>query len=214
MFVFRRETDFCRSQGKGKDSLASRNSPSTGNAAAGATASASTTSKVTARSTASADGPTGNSQHGNASKLTASHPPPTTLNHIQPLAGVPNIRKDNRKNSSRFNISKNRELVKLPMLKEASVNDRESLFIQKLQQCCTVFDFQVDPLSDLKWKEIKRAALNEMIDYITSSRGVITDPVYPEAVRMVGKRQSFVERAFAEFSSFSFRRIFSGRCRP
>jgi len=148
-----------------------RNSPSLNNAV--------TTSKITTRSSPS-DGST-----GNPSKLSAtSHPPATTLNHIQPIAGVPNIRKDNRKNSSRFNISKNRELVKLPMLKEVGQNERESLLIQKLQQCCTVFDFQLDPLSDLKWKEIKRAALNEMIDYITSNRSVITDSIYPEAVRM------------------------------
>jgi len=107
------------------------------------------------------------------------------------MAGVPNIRKDNRRNSSRFNISKNRELIKLPLLKEATTNERESLFVQKLQQCCTVFDFQLDPLSDLKWKEIKRAALNEMIDYITSNRGVITDSIYPEAVRMVNRLIKF-----------------------
>jgi len=107
------------------------------------------------------------------------------------MAGVPNIRKDNRRNSSRFNISKNRELVKLPLLKEAAANERESLFVQKLQQCCTVFDFQLDPLSDLKWKEIKRAALNEMIDYITSNRGVITDSIYSEAVRMVNRLIKF-----------------------
>ncbi|UJR08357.1 hypothetical protein I4U23_012628 [Adineta vaga] len=113
-----------------------------------------------------------------------SHPPQTPLTKVQPMAGVPNIRKDNRRNSSRFNISKNRELVKLGALKEAAANEREGLFVQKLQQCCTVFDFQLDPLSDLKWKEIKRAALNEMIDYITSNRGVITDAIYPEAVRM------------------------------
>ena len=101
------------------------------------------------------------------------------------MSGAPNLRKDNRRNSSRFNISKNRELVKLPPIKEAANSERESLFVQKLQQCCTVFDFQLDPLSDLKWKEIKRAALNEMIDYITSNRGVISDAIYPEAVRMV-----------------------------
>lgn len=129
----------------------------------------------------------GNNHNPSGSTLTAPHPPPTVLTKVQPMAGVPNIRKDNRRNSSRFNISKNRELVKLPMLKEAAASERESLFIQKLQQCCTVFDFQLDPLSDLKWKEIKRAALNEMIDYITSNRGVITDLIYPEAVRMVRK---------------------------
>jgi serine/threonine-protein phosphatase 2A regulatory subunit B' len=114
-----------------------------------------------------------------------SHPPPTPLIKVQPLAGVPNLRKDNRRNSSRFNITKNRELIKLPSIKESANNERESLFVQKLQQCCTVFDFQMDPLSDLKWKEIKRAALNEMIDYITTNRSVITDAIYPEAVRMV-----------------------------
>jgi serine/threonine-protein phosphatase 2A regulatory subunit B' len=124
-------------------------------------------------------------QQSDTNLATSSHPPQTPLTKIQPMSGVPNIRKDNRRNSSRFNISKNRELVKLPLLKEAAASERESLFIQKLQQCCTVFDFQLDPLSDLKWKEIKRAALNEMIDYITSNRGVITDSIYAEAVRMV-----------------------------
>ncbi len=126
-------------------------------------------------------------QQSDTNLTSLSHPPQTPLTKVQPMAGAPNIRKDNRRNSSRFNISKNRELVKLPLLKEAAANEREALFVQKLQQCCTVFDFQLDPLSDLKWKEIKRAALNEMIDYITSNRGIITDSIYPEAVRMVNK---------------------------
>lgn len=48
-----------------------------------------------------------------------------------------------------------------------------------------LFDFVQDPLSDLKWKEVKRAALNEMVEYISNSRGIITDSIYPEAVQMV-----------------------------
>ena len=48
-----------------------------------------------------------------------------------------------------------------------------------------LFDFVQDPLSDLKWKEVKRAALNEMVEYITQNRGVITDAIYPEAIQMV-----------------------------
>lgn len=48
-----------------------------------------------------------------------------------------------------------------------------------------LFDFVQDPLSDLKWKEVKRAALNEMVEYITNSRGVVTDSIYPEAIQMV-----------------------------
>lgn len=68
---------------------------------------------------------------------------------------------------------------------DVAPNEKESLFIQKLQQCCTLFDFIVDPLSDLKWKEVKRAALNEIVDHVTHNQGVVTDKIYPEACRMV-----------------------------
>ena len=64
-------------------------------------------------------------------------------------------------------------------------NNREELIIQKIIQCKVIFDFNLDPLSDLKYKEVKRAALNELVEYITHNRGVITEPVYPEAVQMV-----------------------------
>ena len=62
---------------------------------------------------------------------------------------------------------------------------REELFIQKLRQCCIIFDFSLDPLSDLKDKEVKRAALNEVMEYITTQRGVITESIYPEAIQLV-----------------------------
>ncbi|KAL1129541.1 hypothetical protein AAG570_012486 [Ranatra chinensis] len=94
------------------------------------------------------------------------------------------IKKEKRQSSSRFLISKNRELQKLPALKESSPNEREALFIQKIRQCCVLFDFVSDPLSDLKWKEVKRAALHEMVEYVTSQDNVITDAIYPEAVNM------------------------------
>ena len=62
--------------------------------------------------------------------------------------------------------------------------EREDLFIQKIRQCSVLFDFVTDPLSDLKWKEVKRAALHEMVEYVTTQRNVITEPVYPEVVAM------------------------------
>lgn len=46
------------------------------------------------------------------------------------------------------------------------------------------FDF-LDPVADLKGKEMKRSTLNELVDYITAGRGVLTEPVYPEIIRMV-----------------------------
>ncbi|XP_063905336.1 serine/threonine-protein phosphatase 2A 56 kDa regulatory subunit gamma isoform isoform X2 [Zophobas morio] len=117
----------------------------------------------------------------------ANAPPPTPLNKTKLTTGTvqgPMIKKDKRHSSSRFNITKNRELEMLPSLKDAAPADREDLFIQKLRQCCVLFDFASDPLSDLKWKEVKRAALHEMVEYVTQQKGVITEAIYPEAVNM------------------------------
>ncbi|XP_062503236.1 serine/threonine-protein phosphatase 2A 56 kDa regulatory subunit gamma isoform-like isoform X2 [Corticium candelabrum] len=134
---------------------------------------------------ADADGPS-----DEASRATKHHsspnPPPTQVNKIK--YSLPNLRKDKGgRGSSRFRVSEKRELQKLPALKDAAPSEREGLFVQKLQQCFVIFDFLSDPLSDLKWKEIKRAALNELVDYVTHQRGVITEPVYPEAVAMFAK---------------------------
>ena len=74
---------------------------------------------------------------------------------------------------------------------DAPSSEKEDIFIQKIRQCCTMFDFVVDPLSDLKWKEVKRAALNEIVDYVTHNRGVITDAIYPETVKMVNFHFAF-----------------------
>uniref|UniRef100_A0A673AXU5 Serine/threonine protein phosphatase 2A regulatory subunit n=1 Tax=Sphaeramia orbicularis TaxID=375764 RepID=A0A673AXU5_9TELE len=112
--------------------------------------------------------------------------PPTTqlLKGKQPGSQTP-VKKDKRQSSSRFSLSNNRELQKLPAFKDVPPAEQEKLFIQKLRQCCVLFDFVSDPLSDLKWKEVKRAALSEMVEYITHNRNVITEPIYPEVVHMV-----------------------------
>ncbi|KAJ8250582.1 hypothetical protein COCON_G00225040 [Conger conger] len=106
------------------------------------------------------------------------------LNKIKYSGGPQIVKKERRQSSSRFNLSKNRELQKLPALKDAPPIDREELFVQKLRQCCVLFDFVTDPLSDLKYKEVKRAGLNEMVEYITHNRDVVTESIYPEAVIM------------------------------
>ncbi len=67
---------------------------------------------------------------------------------------------------------------------ETSGDQQEKLFIDKLKQCCVIFDFS-DCVSDLKSKEIKRACLNEMVDYITVTRNCLTENIYPEAITMV-----------------------------
>jgi len=67
---------------------------------------------------------------------------------------------------------------------ETPVDQQEKLFIDKLKQCCVIFDFS-DCVSDLKSKEIKRACLNEIVDYITVTRNYLTEPIYPEVITMV-----------------------------
>jgi len=109
-------------------------------------------------------------------------PPPTQINRGK--YGSPQVKNIRRPSSSRFNITQNRELTPLPPLAEASVAEREELFIQKIRQCTVLFDFSRDVLSDLKWKEVKRDALQEMVEYVNSTTGVLTEAVYPEVVRM------------------------------
>ena len=164
---------------------------------------------------------------------------------------APLVKKENtkRQSSSRFNITKNRELTRLPALKDTIVSsyfiftessegacgfekssfeprgfflyklkaasgfsirpelpffvtlrlqpsETEELFIKKLKECCTLFDFIADPLSDLKWKEVKRGALNEMVDYVAVNRGVISENIFPVAIEMFGKQQKQLEHLF------------------
>jgi serine/threonine-protein phosphatase 2A regulatory subunit B' len=76
---------------------------------------------------------------------------------------------------------------------DVPAGEHEELFIRKLRQCCIAFDF-LDPVADLKGKEIKRAALNELVDYITANRGVLTEPTYPEIIQMVSQEEWREER--------------------
>ncbi|XP_016776590.1 serine/threonine-protein phosphatase 2A 56 kDa regulatory subunit alpha isoform isoform X3 [Pan troglodytes] len=76
------------------------------------------------------------------------------------------------------------ELHPLPQLKDATSNEQQELFCQKLQQCCILFDF-MDSVSDLKSKEIKRATLNELVEYVSTNRGVIVESAYSDIVKMI-----------------------------
>jgi len=55
----------------------------------------------------------------------------TQLNKVKYGPGVPLVKKEKRQNSSRFNVSKNRELVKMPALKGMS-------FLAHIAKMCTV----------------------------------------------------------------------------
>eukprot|EP00069_Balaena_mysticetus_P003933 bmy_16946T0 len=120
---------------------------------------------------------------------------PTTPPSVDKVDGfsrksVRKARQKRSQSSSQFRSQgKPIELTPLPLLKDVPSSEQPELFLKKLQQCCVIFDF-MDTLSDLKMKEYKRSTLNELVDYITISRGCLTEQTYPEVVRMYSKIQN------------------------
>ncbi|KAG9093605.1 hypothetical protein FS749_014119 [Ceratobasidium sp. UAMH 11750] len=73
------------------------------------------------------------------------------------------------------------EVEKLPAFVEVGPNERPELFVRKLRQCSTLFDFN-DASAELKGRQIKAATLHEMLGYITTQRSVISELIYPEVI--------------------------------
>ncbi|XP_051854384.1 serine/threonine-protein phosphatase 2A 56 kDa regulatory subunit alpha isoform isoform X1 [Antechinus flavipes] len=95
------------------------------------------------------------------------------------------LRQKRAQGSSQFRCQTNLpELQPLPQLKDAASNEQQELFCQKLEQCCILFDF-MDSVADLKSKEIKRATLNELIEYVSTNRGVLVESTYSNIVKMI-----------------------------
>lgn len=72
----------------------------------------------------------------------------------------------------------------LPLFRDVPVTERQILFSRKLQICCFQFDFS-DTLKMVREKEIKRQTLAELVDYIQSGSGKITESNQEEMVRMI-----------------------------
>ena len=73
----------------------------------------------------------------------------------------------------------------VPSLRDAAQADKLALFLKKLQMCAYVFDFS-DATKNAKEKEQKRQALLELVEYINSGPGKLTEQMLDEIVRMVG----------------------------
>ncbi|KAH9079486.1 protein phosphatase 2A regulatory B subunit [Lactarius deliciosus] len=113
-------------------------------------------------------------------------PPRTSpLNRLRgPKDTIPIVGKPPRKQrSSRFVVTEKVEIERLPPFMETPPSERPQLFIKKLHQCHVLFDFN-DASSELKGKQIKAQTLHEMLEYITTQRGVISENIYPEVIKM------------------------------
>lgn len=107
-------------------------------------------------------------------------PTPTKLN---PDTDLELIKTPQHHSSSRFEPSRYTPLTKLPNFNEVSPEVRIPLFIAKVDQCNTMFDFN-DPSFDIQGKEIKRSTLDELIEFLVTNRFTYTNEMYAHVVNM------------------------------
>lgn len=120
------------------------------------------------------------SVHGKAKKDEA----PVAIETIQRAhLGAPVVEK-HRQHSSRFRPQQRPQLERLPNIDDQrNQADKISTLVAKLRQCCVTFDFE-DPLSDLKSKEIKRASLVNILQYMSNPKNEIPDSIYEDFFKM------------------------------
>lgn len=107
-------------------------------------------------------------------------PTPTKLNTDTELDM---IKIPQRHSSSRFEASRYTQLTKLPSFDDVSPEETIPLFLAKVDQCNTMFDFN-DPSFDIQGKEIKRVTLQELIEFIVTNRFTYTHEMYSHVVAM------------------------------
>ncbi|KAG0481643.1 hypothetical protein HPP92_012501 [Vanilla planifolia] len=73
----------------------------------------------------------------------------------------------------------------LPLFRDVPVPERQSLFLRKLQICSIVFEFN-DSLKFAREKETKRQTLVELVDFVQSGSGRLSEPVQEDLIRMIG----------------------------
>ena len=103
---------------------------------------------------------------------------------VAPKDTIPSPRTAPRKQrSSRIQTADHVQLEPLPSFSEVLPSDRPQLFVKKLKQSAVVFDF-TDASADLSGKQIKAQSLQDMLEFVTTQRGSITELVYPDMVNM------------------------------
>ncbi|KYR01800.1 protein phosphatase 2A regulatory subunit [Tieghemostelium lacteum] len=90
-----------------------------------------------------------------------------------------------RSASSRFHEKSHGELQKIPSFEEVTPEERQTLFLLKLKQCCYVFDFCGDANSDLQSKSIKQEALLQCVHFLLSNQEALHEKIYEALFDMV-----------------------------
>lgn len=110
-----------------------------------------------------------------------------TMTHGEsPIRSDVTLPRRERRRSSFIRQQRMAALKDLPSLLETPTQKREALFKQKLQLCCVLFNFD-DAESDARGKELKRATLVELAEYVNTPGGqkIFTEALIPDILEMV-----------------------------
>ncbi|PWA71334.1 protein phosphatase 2A regulatory B subunit family protein [Artemisia annua] len=72
----------------------------------------------------------------------------------------------------------------IPMFRDVPIPERQVLFFKKCRVCCVKYDF-TDTLDKVREKEVKRMSLVELVDYVQSGSGKISEANQEEMVKMI-----------------------------
>ncbi|RZC77178.1 hypothetical protein C5167_001315 [Papaver somniferum] len=122
-----------------------------------------------------------NSGSVSTSNVTVNHSSRST---VTSTAGNSQQQQSTNQNNNNNNTVTSDIVEFLPLFRDVAVSDRQNLFLRKLQLCCILFDFS-DTLRLVREKETKRVTLLELVDFIQSGSGKITENVQEELIRMV-----------------------------
>ncbi|OAF72085.1 hypothetical protein A3Q56_00129 [Intoshia linei] len=78
-----------------------------------------------------------------------------------------------------------KELEDITPLSDASSLDREQLLIKKIIICEYIFDFSIYNGDHMRWREIKRKRLIEIISYLSHQKSIINHTVCPHFFNML-----------------------------
>ncbi|XP_077220567.1 serine/threonine protein phosphatase 2A 57 kDa regulatory subunit B' beta isoform-like [Tasmannia lanceolata] len=128
-----------------------------------------------------------NSGSVSTSNVTVNHASRTTLSSSvansqqQPMVASPPAANSALPGSGSSSI-----IETVPLLRDVALSDHQNLFLLKLQICSILFDFS-DTLKSVREKEAKRQTLLELVDFIQSCIGKITETVQEELIRMISR---------------------------
>ncbi|KAG2235612.1 hypothetical protein INT48_002386 [Thamnidium elegans] len=144
-------------------------------------------SPVGSRSPTTPNSPTTTTSNSPVQHITIPHPivfVSAQDSQNAPRDQIPVTKTPRRQKSSRFYAKEKIQLERTPGFNEIPPHLRPDLYIQKLRQCMVICDFS-DPSAELTEKEIKRQTLQDILEYVGITRGVLTSEApYPEIVKM------------------------------